>query len=417
MDWLGRAKIRFTHAASPLKLERRDGESTDLLQVCEQSIPPCNLNPLLFNGHLQTLWATVRQDAPPIYYKRRVFEADNRKYHGTFAVDFVVNPFAEVDNFLPPRTVFYTDDEFQAVGSDDTKPQLIVLHGMTGGSYEPYLRHCIALLREGWSICVVNSRGCAGSKITSEVLYNARATWDFRQVVAWFKLKFPNRPLFGLGFSLGANMLTNYCGEEGERCLLKAAVVCSNPFNLEVVSRALLRTYIGKFAYLRAMGETVKEFTQNNEREIKLYTDIDYDLIMNITTLTEFDTEVHCKTWGYPTVFSYYRDASSSDSVLAIKIPFLALHAVDDPIAVDEAIPYEEFSKNPHTILCTTSLGGHLGWFEPNGDRWHAKAVRNFLNKFAFDIEFDHKSQDSDYRMKSSKESMSFDPMRRKVNT
>ncbi|CAH0027085.1 unnamed protein product [Clonostachys rhizophaga] len=192
-------------------------------------------------------------------------------------------------------------------------------------------------------------------------------------------------------------MLTNYCGEEGDKCLLKAAVVCSNPFNLEVVSRALLRTYIGKFAYLRAMG--------------------DYDLIMNTTTLTEFDTEVHCKPWGYPTVFSYYRDASSSDSVLAIKIPFLAPHAVDDPIAVNEAVPYEEFCKNPPTILCTTSLGGHLGWFETNGDRWHAKPVRDFLNRFAFDIDFNHKAQDNDCKIKSPKQSMCFDPMRRKVNT
>jgi predicted alpha/beta-fold hydrolase len=29
------------------------------------------------------------------------------------------------------------------------------------------------------------------------------------QVVKWLKKTFPNRPLFGLGFSLGANILTN----------------------------------------------------------------------------------------------------------------------------------------------------------------------------------------------------------------
>ncbi|CAH0027084.1 unnamed protein product [Clonostachys rhizophaga] len=183
MDWLGRSKIQFTHAASPLKLERRDGESTDLLQVCEQSIPPCNLSPVLFNGHLQTLWTTVRQDAPPIYYKRRTFEATTK--NTTALLRWTLW------SALSLKTVFYTDDEFQAIGSDDTKPQLIVLHGMTGGSHEPYLRHCIALLNEGWSICVVNSRGCAGSKITSEVLYNARATWDFRQVVTWFQAEIP----------------------------------------------------------------------------------------------------------------------------------------------------------------------------------------------------------------------------------
>jgi predicted alpha/beta-fold hydrolase len=46
-------------------------------------------------------------------------------------------------------------------------------------------------------------------KITTTVLYNGRATWDIRQVVKWCRKTFPNRPLFGIGFSLGANMMTN----------------------------------------------------------------------------------------------------------------------------------------------------------------------------------------------------------------
>jgi len=47
------------------------------------------------------------------------------------------------------------------------------------------------------------------TKITTSVLYNARATWDIKQTVKWLKKTFPNRPLFGIGFSLGANIMTN----------------------------------------------------------------------------------------------------------------------------------------------------------------------------------------------------------------
>lgn len=93
---------------------------------------------------------------------------------------------------------------------------LVALHGLSGGSHELYLRHVIAPLVKsggdgdgGWEACVVNSRGCANSKITTGVLYNARATWDVRQAVGWLRKTFPNRPLFGIGFSLGANILTN----------------------------------------------------------------------------------------------------------------------------------------------------------------------------------------------------------------
>lgn len=98
-------------------------------------------------------------------------------------------------------------------------------------------------------------------------------------------------------------------------------------------------------------------------------------------------------TWGYPTENAYYRDASSSDAVLGIRIPFLAISALDDPvrtaalefgflsltccvqIAVYDAIPFQEFAQNPYTVLVTTSLGGHISWFEIGGGRWHARPV------------------------------------------
>ena len=41
-----------------------------------------------------------------------------------------------------------------------------------------------------------------------------------------------------------------------------------------------------------------------------------------------------------------------------------------------EAIPYEEFKQTPYAVLCATSLGGHLSWFEWGGGRWFAKPVR-----------------------------------------
>ena len=44
-------------------------------------------------------------------------------------------------------------------------------------------------------------------------------------------------------------------------------------------------------------------------------------------------------------------------------------------VASPKAIPYDEFRVNPHTVLCTTSLGGHLGWFESGGGRWFVKPV------------------------------------------
>ena len=44
------------------------------------------------------------------------------------------------DTELPERTTNFTAKEWQGISSDDDKPMLIALHGLTGGSHEVYLR-------------------------------------------------------------------------------------------------------------------------------------------------------------------------------------------------------------------------------------------------------------------------------------
>jgi predicted alpha/beta-fold hydrolase len=214
MEWLGHAKTSFTHSSTLLPLKKKDGSSTDLLTICQESTPPCRLNPLLFNGHLQTMWTAIKNDGPPLYYKRKIFEAEDPAYHGTFAVDFVTQPFSESESTLPPRTTYFSDEEFAGFASLDSRPMLVSLGGLSGGAFEDYLKQVLAPLvgadgERQWEACVINARGCAMHKISSSNLYNARATWDCRQTVAWLRKTFPNRPLFGVGFSLGANILTN----------------------------------------------------------------------------------------------------------------------------------------------------------------------------------------------------------------
>lgn len=380
----GHAETTYHHSLKTISLRRKggNGETISLIDLCKSVTPPCRLNPFLFNGHLQTLWTVVKNQEVPVYYKRHIFEHEDPSFAGTFTVDFAVQPNEESDPTLPPRTTYYSSTEFGSISSEDSKPMLVVLHGLSGGSHELYLRHALAPLltpdQRGivrWEACVINSRGCAQSKITSSVLYNARATWDIRQTVKWLRKTFPNRPLFGIGFSLGANILTNYLGEEGARCELRAAMVLSNPWNLEVCSLALQRSTLGLHLYSRTMGTNMKKLFETHVDQISKNPRIDVEKVRRLRYLHEFDRDVQGPSWGYPTEGAYYRDASSSDSLLAIRIPFFALHARDDPIAADEALPRIEMEQNPYGVLCTTSLGGHLSWFETGGGRWFARVV------------------------------------------
>ena len=76
MEWLGHAKVEFHTSSEPLHLKTKDGQSTDLLRVVEEATPPCRLNPLLFNGHLQTAMTVLKPEGPIVYFKRKIFDAE-----------------------------------------------------------------------------------------------------------------------------------------------------------------------------------------------------------------------------------------------------------------------------------------------------------------------------------------------------
>lgn len=230
--FISRSQISFFHAdGSNLQLlkRKRTGEFqkyVTLVSICRAATPGrCFLNPFLFNGHLQTFWTVINCDDVLIHYKRRVFESEFSAHSGQFSVDFVVKPYEDIEDdetsilkekyclppSLPPRTSFFKNAELSALPSHDNKPMLVALHGLSGGSHELYLRHAIApLVKDGlWEACILNSRGCSQTKINTAFLNHARATWDIRQTIRLLRKLYPNRPLFGIGFSLGANILAN----------------------------------------------------------------------------------------------------------------------------------------------------------------------------------------------------------------
>lgn len=299
LSWvLGRAHTSYIHHPSPLTLVTKSGSKTTLSDIVKATTPACRLNPLLFNGHLQTMWTAVKDAGPPVYYKRRIFESTHTVYPGQFTADFVVSKEegekSGVDGSLPERTTYYSDEEWDQLPSQDATPMLVCLHGLSGGSHEVYLREVVApITAAGWTACVVNGRGCAQSRITTPRLFNARATWDVRQLVKFLRTAFPNRPLYAVGFSLGANILTNYVAEEGSECVFKAAVACSNPWNLEICNVGLQRTWLGLEIYSRAMGGNMMKLYEKHKDQISNNEKIDKERVKSCRYLFEFDRWVY----------------------------------------------------------------------------------------------------------------------------
>jgi predicted alpha/beta-fold hydrolase len=74
--------------------------------------------------------------------------------------------------------------------------------------------------------------------------------------------------------------------------------------------------------------------------------------------------------------------------LLVITGCFLSSTADPVQIAANEALPRNEVKQTPYGVLCTTSLGGHLSWFELGGGRWFAKAVSDRNYRVEIDLTF-----------------------------
>jgi len=87
-------------------------------------------------------------------------------------------------------------------------------------------------------------------------------------------------------------------GEEGSNCLLKAAVVVSNMFNLDISNNALQRTWFRKEVYSRVMGANVRRLAENHKDAIATNPKINLDSLRATTYLHEFDREIQLPSWG-----------------------------------------------------------------------------------------------------------------------
>lgn len=67
-----------------------------------------------------------------------------------------------------------------------------------------------------------------GVPVTSPRLYSAGHTDDLRLALIYLQHKYPHAPLLGLGFSLGANLMTRYVAEEGEASRLSSVCCLSS---------------------------------------------------------------------------------------------------------------------------------------------------------------------------------------------
>ncbi|KAG8071642.1 hypothetical protein GUJ93_ZPchr0006g41466 [Zizania palustris] len=256
---------------------------------------------LAWNRHVETIFAAFARSLPTVALRRECLRTPD---DGAVSLDWVSGD----DRTLPLDA-----------------PVLILLPGLTGGSDDTYVRHMLMRARsKGWRVVVFNSRGCADSPVTTAKFYSASFTGDIRQVVGHVLGRYPQSNVYAVGWSLGANILVRYLGEETDKCLLSGAVSLCNPFNLVIADEDFHKGFNN--VYDRALARALKTIFKRHALLFEgLEGEYNIPKAANARTVRDFDEGLTRVSFGFKSVDDYYSNSSSSDSIKNVSIPLLCI--------------------------------------------------------------------------------------------
>ena len=242
-------------------------------------------------------------------------------------------------------------------GGDTAKaPIVLLLHGLEGSSGSPYAWGLLAAFRRnGWPAAVMHFRGCGGEPNRHARFYHSGETGDLAWVVSEIGRRFPSRPLFAAGISLGGNVLLKWLGERGSEAPLAGAAAVSVPFDLgrcaDRVEQGFSRVY---------RRHLVGEMHRKARAKFRAWEEspIDLSKLSGWRTFREFDENVTSPLHGFDGAEDYYRRASSGPFVARIRIPTLIVQAKDDPFVPGSVLP----PASPPVEVEAPPRGGHAGF-------------------------------------------------------
>jgi predicted alpha/beta-fold hydrolase len=199
---------------------RQTKQNADLLSKCE-ALSPSSYRPtpfylLDYHGHIQTIaFSFIRQlFNRKLPVDRELFELSDG---GTVGLDWVLG--ADTG----------TRDAAEAKAS---KPLVVLVHGLCGDTESVYITFAAqAFQKRGYDVISFVSRGCGGLGLTTMQGFTAARYQDLQEALEYLQKQEPKRSIFCVGYSLGAGILLNYLGANGNQSVLMGAVAISPSWN------------------------------------------------------------------------------------------------------------------------------------------------------------------------------------------
>ena len=308
-----------------------------------------------------------------------------------------------------PLTSSSNDDGDDATVVDVMKPNgidrpvVLILHGMNNDSTFGYVRSMMRTATErGWVAVCMNLRGQNGLhevKNNTPRGYNAGYTGDLRGVVQQLEYRLrrgddvPRRddggvdrhcggmyaggPIFLLGYSLGANIVTKYLGEESLHGTLPECIgggaAMGNPLHIHSGSIHFPWNVLLAAGIKRSLLQNFEAFRRHHDpgfqrclRKACLSPTIGkLDDTMAPYLIRNENMPPYAPRIGFEDGEEYWWDSSSHRYVAHVSVPLLKISAQDDFLVFGQfARKLNHCLENPNVVVVKTRCGGHLGWQE-----------------------------------------------------
>lgn len=251
----------------------------------------------------------------------------------------------------------------------------ILSHGLEGSAEAIYMRSMAAtLLHAGWNVLAWNFRGCGGVANRLPRSYHSGESNDLRSVIDHASAAYEKIAL--IGFSLGGNITLKCIGEMPAHPHIVAAVAVSAPVDL-ASSAQVLDARPGNRVYLKRFLNTLRV---KMEAKSRLFPDkLDVRGIRAIHAIKDFDDRFTAPMHGFRDADDYWARASALPHLKKIRVPFLLLNALNDPLLTTPSFPQEMAVHSDLFHLETPDYGGHVGFLDHRLRGWHERRAADFI--------------------------------------
>ncbi|XP_009625441.1 uncharacterized protein [Nicotiana tomentosiformis] len=233
---------------------------------------------------------------------------------------------------------------------------IVIVPGTTEGSMNKNIRaFVVESLRRGCFPLVMNPRGCAGSPLTTARLFTAADSDDISTAVQFINKKRPWSTIMSVGWGYGANMLTKYLAEVGEKTPLTAATCINNPFDLEEATRATPC----HIAVDQKLTRGLVDILQSNKELFQGHgKGFDVENALFATSVRDFEKAISMVSYGFNSIEDFYAKSSTRDVVGKVKIPLLFIQSDEGSVPLF-SVPRSSIAENPYTSLLLCSYFPH----------------------------------------------------------